>query len=175
LLAHAIGQTALASPTANSSKRLLPGSWAPAHVSWAIGNRAALVRIPGRGAGRHLEIRGGDAGMNPYLHLAGLLAAIADGVERDLPSPPEALVDVGHLTDEEALAGGFARLPGDLPAALDAFEADEVLRDAVGPVIAQHYVDVKRFEWATYLERAGLPAGSTEVSDWERATYFACL
>ena len=175
LLTHAIGQTALASPTANSFKRLLPGSWAPAHVSWAIGNRAALVRIPGRGNGRHLEIRGGDAGMNPYLHLAGLLAAIADGLERDLPLPPEARLDVGHLTDEEARAGGFARLPGDLPAALDAFEADDVLRDAVGPVIAQHYVDVKRFEWASYLERSGLPDGSTDVSDWERATYFACL
>lgn len=175
LLAHAAGQSALASPTANSFKRLLPGSWAPAHVSWAIGNRAALIRVPGRGAGRHLEVRGGDAGMNPYLHLAGLLAAIADGVERQLTVPPAADVDVGHLSDEEAAAGGFARLPADMPAALDAFEADEVLRDAVGPVIARHYVDVKRFEWDCYVERSGLPAGSTEVSDWERATYFACL
>jgi glutamine synthetase len=175
LLAHAAGQSALASPTPNSYKRLLPGSWAPAHVSWAIGNRAALIRVPGRGRGRHLEVRGGDAGMNPYLHLAGLLAAIADGVERRLPVPPAADLDVGHLTDEEAAAGGFARLPADLPGALDAFETDEVLRDAVGPTIARHYVDVKRFEWDCYVERSGLPGGSTEVSDWERATYFACL
>ncbi|HEY7700908.1 MAG TPA: hypothetical protein VIB02_01250, partial [Candidatus Limnocylindrales bacterium] len=36
LLAHALGQSALASPTPNSYKRLRPGSWAPAHVSWAI-------------------------------------------------------------------------------------------------------------------------------------------
>ena len=136
LLAHAAGQAALASPTPNSYKRLLPGSWAPAHVSWAIGNRAALIRVPGRGAGRHLEVRGGDAGMNPYLHLAGLLAAIADGIERQLPVPLAADLDVGHLSDEEAAAGGFARLPSDLPSALDAFEADGVLRDAVGPTIA---------------------------------------
>ena len=59
--------------------------------------------------------------------------------------------------------------------ALDAFEADDVLRPAVGPLIARHYVDVKRFEWDTYLERCGLPAGSTDVSDWERRTYFGCL
>jgi glutamine synthetase len=175
LLAHAMGQAALASPTPNSYKRLLPGSWAPAHVSWAIGNRAALVRVPGRGAGRHLEVRGGDAGMNPYLHLVGLLAAIADGVERQLPVPPEADLDVGHLTDEEATAGGFSRLPADLVSALDAFEADDVLRDAVGPTIARHYVDVKGFEWDCYVERSGLAAGSTDVSDWERATYFECL
>ena len=175
LLAHAIGQAALASPTTNSYKRLLPGSWAPAHVSWAIGNRAALIRVPGRGAGRHLEIRGGDAGMNPYLHLTGLLGAIADGVERQLPVPREARVDVGHLTDAEAEAAGFARLPRDLPGAIDAFEADDVLTAAVGPVIARHYAGVKRFEWDTYLERCGLPAGSTDVSDWERRTYFGCL
>ena len=175
LLAHAAGQSALASPTPNSYKRLLPGSWAPAHVSWAVGNRSALIRIPGRGAGRHLEIRGGDAAMNPYLHLAGLLASIGDGVERVLPLPPEARIDVGHLIDEGAAAAGYPRLPADLPAALDAFEADEVLRAAVGPVIARHYVDVKRFESESYLERAALRSDPTDVSDWERATYFACL
>ena len=113
--------------------------------------------------------------MNPYLHVAGLLAAVGDGVERELPLPAAADLDVGHLSDEEAATGGFARLPVDLPRALDAFEADDVLLDAVGPVIARHYVDVKRFEWDSYVERSGLPAGSTEVSDWERATYFACL
>jgi glutamine synthetase len=175
LLAHARGQSALSSPTPNSYKRLLPGSWAPAHVAWAVGNRSALVRVPGHGTGRHLEVRGGDAGMNPYLHLAGLLASIADGVSRDLAIPPEAQVDVGHLADAEAAAAGYGRLPADLPSALEAFEADEVLRAAVGPVIAQHYPDVKRFEWATYLERSGVAADSTEVSDWERRTYFECL
>jgi glutamine synthetase len=140
-----------------------------------MGNRSALVRVPGRGSGRHLEIRGGDAAMNPYLHLTGLLAAMAAGIEQDLPLPPEARVDVGHLTDEDAAAAGFPRLPADLAAALDAFEADEVLWAALGPVIASHYLDVKRFEWATYLERAGLPPSSTDVSEWERRTYFACL
>ena len=175
LLAHAQGQAALSSPTPNSYKRLLPGSWAPAHVAWAIGNRSALVRVPGRGAGRHLEVRGGDAAMNPYLHVAGLLASIADGIERDLPLPAEARVDVGHLTDDEAAAAGFERLPTTLAAALEAFWSDDTLRSAVGPVIAEHYVAVKRFEWSTYLERSGLDAASTEVSEWERRTYFECL
>ncbi len=175
LLAHAAGQAALAAPTPNSSKRLLPGSWAPAHVCWAIGNRSALVRVPGRSGGRHLEVRSGDAAMNPYIHLTGLLASIADGVQRDLPMPAEARVDVGHMSDADAAAAGFPRLPADLPAAVDAFEADEVLRGAVGPVIARHYVDVKRFEWDLYRERSGLAASSTDVSDWERRTYFECL
>ena len=50
-----------------------------------------------------------------------------------------------------------------------------MLRAAVGPIVARHYVDVKRFEQAIYLERSGLDAGSTDVSDWERDTYFGCL
>jgi glutamine synthetase len=140
-----------------------------------MGNRSALIRVPGRGEGRHLEVRAGDAAMNPYLHLAGLLASITDGVERALSMPPEARVDVGHLSDDDAATAGFQRLPGDLGTALDDFEADQVLREAVGPVIAVHYLDVKRFEWATYLERAGVAADSTDVSDWERRTYFGCL
>ena len=175
LLAHAMGQSALASPTPNSYKRLIPGSWAPAHVSWAVGNRAALVRVPGLGAGRHLEVRGGDAAMNPYFHLAGLLAAIADGVERDLELPAEARTDVGHMSDATAAGAGFPRLPSDLAAALAALVADDVLRAALGPVVAEHYVAVKRFEWGIYLDRSGLAPEATEVSDWERRTYFECL
>jgi glutamine synthetase len=113
--------------------------------------------------------------MNPYLHLAGLLGSIADGVSRDLAMRPEARLDVGHLSDDEAASAGFGRLPSNLPAALDAFETDDVLRDAVGPLIASHYIDVKRFEWTTYLDRSGLAADSIEVSEWERRTYFECL
>jgi glutamine synthetase len=175
LLAHAMGQSALAAPTPNSYKRLVPGSWAPAHVCWAVGNRSALVRVPGRGAGRHLEVRAGDAAMNPYLHLTGLLAAIAGGVEHDLALPPEAKTDVGHLTDAQATAAGFPRLPTDLTAALAALTSDAVLGEALGPVIAEHYVAVKRFEQGIYLDRSGQDATSGDVSDWERRTYFTCL
>lgn len=175
LLAHARAQAALAAPTPNSYKRLLPGSWAPAHVCWAIGNRSALVRVPGRGRGRHLEYRAGDGAMNPYLHVAGLLAAIRDGVERDLALPPEAKVDVGHLTDEDAAGRGFPRLPRRLDEALDAFAADDVLQAAIGPVVAAHYDSVKRFEWDLYLERSGLAPGDVDVSDWERRTWFEHL
>ena len=171
LLAHAAGQTALGAPTPNSFKRLLPGSWAPAHAIWAIGNRSALVRIPSPGAGRHLEYRSGDASANLYLHLAGLLAAITDGLATRAEPPAPVSVDVGHLADAEAAAMGAPRLPRRLDAALDALEADTVLRAAIGPIVVPHYLAVKRFEWATYLAESGLAADDVTVSAWERATY----
>ena len=72
----------------NSYNRLLPGSWAPAHICWGVGNRAALVRIPGMGDRRHIEFRSGDNAANPYLYLTALMAAGLDGIERlaELPN-----------------------------------------------------------------------------------------
>lgn len=171
LLAHAAGQAALGSPTPNSYKRLLPGSWAPAHVAWALGNRAALVRIPGRGASRHIEYRSGDASANQYLHVAGLLAAVADGLARETAPPPAVAADIGHWSDEEAAAHGVARLPPRLDAALEALERDEVLLAALGPVIPDHYLAAKRFELDSYLAESGADPDTTEVTDWERAAY----
>lgn len=175
LLAHAAGQVALGAPTVSSAKRLLPGSWAPAHAIWGIGNRAALVRVPSRGPGRHLEYRAGDMGANLYLHVTGLLAALDDGLERGSAPPAAVQHDVGHLTDAEAAAFGAPRLDARLDRALDALEADQVLCDALGPVIVAHYLPVKRFEWASYLDESGLEADDIAVSDWERATYLEVL
>jgi glutamine synthetase len=179
LLAHARGQAGVGSPTPNSFKRLLPGSWAPAHVAWGFGNRAALIRVPDAGAGRHLEYRSGDASANAYLLVAGLLAAVADGIERNLVPDPAVDRDIGHAPSASAGGGpehaGLERLPDRLDAALDALEADAVLNAALGPVISRHYLAVKRFEWDSYLAESGLAATDTAVSDWERATYLEAV
>lgn len=176
LLDHASGQAAIGSATPNSYKRLLPGSWAPAHVCWAFGNRAALVRVPSRGAGRRLEYRSGDASANPYLHLAGVLAAIVDGIRREAVAPPPVNDDIGHWTEEQVVQQGIARLPGSLEDALAALRQDAVLMEMLGPVISTHYPAVKDYEASAY--RAALTAsGQTDedVIDWERTTYLEPL
>ena len=175
LLFHAAGQTALAAPTPNSYKRLLPGSWAPAHICWGFGNRAALVRIPGWGTARRFEYRSGDASANPYLHLLGLLAAITDGIDRRLEPVGPVAIDVGQVDDATAAALGATRLPSSLKAALASLESDTVLLDALGPTIATHYLAVKCFELACYEAEAGVAPGSFHVSRWERATYLETL
>ena len=144
-------------------------------MSWAIGNRSALIRLPGRGPGDPGDPRRRRR-HEPLPASRGLLASIADGVEQQLlPPPPRPGSTSGtSLTPTPRLAGSRGS-PAICRPALDALEADEVLSAALGPVIARHYVDVKRFEWAAYLERAGLPADSTNVSEWERRTYFGCL
>lgn len=161
LLAHARGLSGLAAPTVNSYKRLLPGSWSPAHICYGGSNRAVLVRVPDSGT-KHVEFRAGDSTGNPYLTLIGLLAAGLDGIEKGLLLGQPTTDDIGHLSAAEASARGLELLPRSAPEALDALEADAVLMDALGPVIGAGFLRLRRSEVATY---------SLEVGDWERATY----
>ena len=162
LLAHARGLSGVGSPIVNSYKRLQPGSWAPAHVGWGIGNRAALVRVPGSGPRRHLEYRSGDNASNPFVYLTALLAAGLDGIERGLELPAPIDFDIGHMSDAQVRSRGIEFLPRSLPEALDAFESDPVLTEALGPVISTEHLKVKRSELSAY---------DLHVHPWERRTY----
>jgi glutamine synthetase len=161
LLKHARGLAGLTAPTVNSYKRLLPGSWAPSHVCYGGSNRAALVRIPDAGT-RHLEFRGGDGTGNPYLSLVGIMAAALDGIEEGRPATDPITDGLAGLTPADFAARGLVELPRSAPEALDALEADQVLMDALGPIIGPGFLRVRRSEAATY---------ALEVGDWERAAY----
>ena len=166
LLNHARGLTGVGSPIVNSYKRLQPGSWAPVHVCWGVGNRAALVRIPGLGRRRHVEYRSGDNAVNPFMYLTALLAAGLEGIEHHSELPAPADVDVGHLTMDEARARGLEFLPSSLVEALRALEADSVLTEALGPVITTEFLKVKRSELGAY---------DLHVHPWERRMYLEAL
>jgi glutamine synthetase len=163
LLAHAPGLTGIGAPTVNSYKRLLPGSWAPAHIAWGVGSRAALVRIPDAHKRSRVEYRAGDCTSNPFMYLTALLAAGMDGIERQTdPGAPISHADIGHFSADELAQHGVRYLPRTLPEALAAFEADSVLTAALSPVIAPEFVKVKRMELAAYEQ---------VVHAWERKMY----
>ena len=52
--AHSLTATGCAS--INSYKRIVPGSWSPAHICWGNENRSTLVRIPGKGNKRVMDL-----------------------------------------------------------------------------------------------------------------------
>jgi glutamine synthetase len=161
VLAHARALCGIGAPTVNSYKRLQPASWAPAHVAYAGGNRAALVRVPGRSR-RRIEFRAGDHTANPYLLLAALIAAGIDGLDRGLDPGAPASGDLGHLSVAALASQGVTLLPRGAGEALDAVEADEVVMAALGPVCGPEFLRIKRLELARY-ER--------HVSQWERDVY----
>src|SRR5260370_40095105 len=81
------------------------------------------VRYSGR-----LEYRSVDSAVNPYLSFAAMIKAMEDGIRRNLdPGPPE------DRNIYDAIAGGknVKRVPMTLGAAIEALEADPVIRAAL--------------------------------------------
>ncbi len=159
LLAHAPALTALLAPTVNAYRRLRPDALAPTHANWGWDNRTTFVRVPPeRGAGTRVEVRAGDGAANPYLAIAAVLAAGADGIRRSLAPPPPVAGDAYRAAAD--VIG--TSLPRTLDEALDALEADAVIRAALGPEIVATFLAVKRSESDRH---------QAWVSDWDVAEY----
>src|SRR5206468_10567299 len=96
---------------------------------------------------------GADA--NPYLALAAIAAAAADGMARGLEPPAPIEGDAYALTDRP-------ELPGSLDESLRAFEADDVFRKALGEPFSDYYATTRARELKAWRET---------VTDWERERY----
>jgi glutamine synthetase len=155
VLDHLPGLCGLTAPSFNSYHRIVPQFWAGAFTCWGHDNREAPLRLPSlfRGseeASTNVELKAADATSNPYLAVGGLIAAGLDGLERGLEPPEPVEVDPATLSEDEREALGVHPLPSTQGEALDALEADAVLTGALGPVLAQSYLAVRRSEWETY-------------------------
>jgi len=166
VLENANALTALTNPTVNAFKRLGPDTLAPFRANWGYDNRSCMVRIPPeRGEGTRLEVRVGDGAANPYLVIAGVLAAALDGIKRTLECPEDA---VGMAYDNESAP----ELPATLGAALDALEANAHLHDQMSKELVEVFLVMKRDEVARY-EAAVKDPSTRDVTQWEIDEYFA--
>jgi glutamine synthetase len=168
VLMHSPALCALAAPTVNSYKRLVVGeslsgtSWAPATIAHGPNNRTTTLRtLPGR-----FEWRLPDASANPYLATAGLIAAGLDGIDRGLDPGPDCTEDLFQLSLADVRERGIALLPQSLEQALDALEADAVVKGALGVTLAAEFIRLKRAEWLAYARH---------VSGWELQRYAAAF
>jgi glutamine synthetase len=157
LLEHAPALVALTAPTVESYNRLAPGMWASAYTCWGHDNREAMVRVPSVDADNpeattRVEFKPADNTTNPYLAQLGLLAAGIDGMERELDPGEPLNQDPSGVDDADLEARGIERLPESLSEALDAFEADDVLADALGEALHGSFLEVKRSEWTQSTE-----------------------
>jgi glutamine synthetase len=171
ILAHLPALLALTAASPVSSFRLVPHHWSAAFAAFGEHNREAAVRIApivkvgGRDAAAqyNLEFRAADATASPYLVLGALLRAGLEGV-RNGEAPPEPLrVDPGDLTEEELTRRGIRRLPSSLEEALDALEADAIVRSWFSDDLWNCYLSLKRTE----LDLV------SELTELERCTRYA--
>ncbi|MTV50505.1 type I glutamate--ammonia ligase [Heliobacillus mobilis] len=151
LLKHVRSFAAVTNPLVNSYKRLVPGYEAPCYVAWSCRNRSPLIRIPAkRGASTRVELRSPDPSCNPYLSLAVCLKAGLDGIKNQITPPPSVDENIYHMDAARRAEVGISSLPSNLSEAVDELEKNEVIKAALGPHVAERFIDAKRDEWDSF-------------------------
>lgn len=154
-LAHMRDLAMLYAPNINSYKRYQPGTFAPTAIKWGRDNRTCSYRLVGQGPGLRIENRvpGGD--VNPYLAVAGMIAAGIDGIERNLELEPP--------LQGNAYALDTNRVPTTLAEARELFVNSDFVRSAFGEGVQKHYGHMAAVEIDAY---------NRAVTDWERFRSF---
>ncbi|MFZ3069821.1 MAG: glutamine synthetase family protein [Anaerolineaceae bacterium] len=170
-LKHARSFSAVVAPSVNSYKRLVPGYEAPVYIGWAQVNRSALIRIPkvfsGNRNGVRIELRCPDPSANPYLAFNVMLVAGLDGIDQGMGCPDSLNnVNVYELTESERNAMGIEMLPGSLLEAVNEFEGDQLLKNALGESLSDKFITARLAEWEDYR---------IHVSDWEVKRYLETI
>jgi glutamine synthetase len=164
IIAHAKGFCFLTNPTVNSYKRIVPGYEAPCYISWSDSNRSTMIRIPAaRGMATRTEVRSVDVSANPYLAISAILAAGMDGVKKNCPHTEAIYDNLYVMNQKERDEKGIESLPGNLYDAMQGFLKDDVIKNAVGPIVTEKLVDSKKNEWDSFR---------CAVTDWEIKNYF---
>ena len=148
----------LFAPQINSYKRYVEGSFAPTAARWGRDNRTCAFRLVGHGPSLRLENRvpGGD--VNPYLAVAGMVAAGLDGINQQLPLE-EPFAGNAYTSDSQ-------RVPTSMRDALALWEGSSWVNETFGTEVQEHYANMARVELAAF--------GAT-VTDWERYRGFERL
>lgn len=152
LLTHASEMTYFLAPNINSYKRFVAGTFAPTKAIWSPDNRTAGYRLCAeKTKGIRVECRVGGSDLNPHLAFAALLAAGIAGIENELELEP--------AFEGDAYAGkGVREIPATLRAAADTLNGSDMLRNAMGEDVIDHYVRAAHWEQEVF---------DTRVTDWE--------
>jgi len=143
--------TLLYAPNVNSYKRYQAGSFAPTAVRWGVDNRTCALRLVGHGRTLRVENRVPGADVNPYMAIAGMVAAAVHGITAEL-----GLEEPCHGNAYEDRTA--PRVPGTLRDALALWEGSELARAAFGGEVVAHYANNARVELAAF---------DAAVTDWE--------
>ncbi|SMC43208.1 glutamine synthetase family protein [Primorskyibacter flagellatus] len=156
LLKYAPDYTYFLAPYINSYKRFMKGTFAPTRIIWSVDNRTAGFRLCGDGSKAiRIECRIGGSDLNPYLAMAGMLAAGIAGIEEGLDLQPPARGDVYQ--------GETAMIPDTLPAARAALGGSVLMRRVFGDAVVDHYCRAAEVEIEEFAR---------VVTDWEIARGF---
>jgi glutamine synthetase len=151
----------LFAPTVNSYKRLVEGAWAPTTLTWGIDNRTVAVRIlAGSSRSCRLETRVPGSDVNPYLAMAGCLAAGMYGIKNKLKLKQAATTGNGYRDYSNGV------LPATLIDATLQMKNSKIPRELFGDSFVDHFTQTREWEWKQHLK---------SVTDWEYRRYFEII
>jgi glutamine synthetase len=129
-------------PHANSWRRFVAQSYAPIAPTWGVNNRSVALRVPaGDVKNRRIEHRPAGVDTNPYLVATTVLAGITKGLDEKLDPGPET---TGNGYEN---APKLADAPGDWRTAIEAAEASEFLKEALGSDLHHTFTAIKHAEY----------------------------
>lgn len=163
ILHHARSMQLLGIPTPNGYRRVVANTFCPTHVHWGADNRTVMARLTMHsGNANRVEFRCAGADANPYLAIAGVLAAGVDGITAKRELEP---IAVG---DKYADPGSSPALPASMAEAIEAYEGSAISA-LLGPAFSANFLAMARNEQA--IAAGPLAASPDEVSSWEFARY----
>lgn len=160
---------AVGAPSVASYLRLIPAHWAGAFACWGLENREAALRlvtgpVGNRNSSANLEVKCLDASANPYLVVAGLLAAGLAGLAERAGLPEPVTIDPATVSPQERAAAGINPLPT-LAEAVAAFEQEPALRTAFGTELATTIAELRRYELELFAESS--PEEIAALTRWK--------
>jgi glutamine synthetase len=166
LLAHCNEFFVLTNQWVNSYKRLHKDFESPTRVTWSNTSHNALVRVPrcrpDKPNAMRIELQNPDPACNPYLAFSGILAAGLKGIDEKykLGDPVE------DLDGKDMVGPDVPFLPAHLQEALAHFEASPLMKETLGEITFQRFVDNKRLELDRY---------NRYITDYEIQEYLPIL
>lgn len=151
----------LFAPNINSYKRLVEGAWAPTTLTWGLDNRTVALRIlSGSSKSCRLETRVPGSDVNPYLAMAGCLAAGLHGIKNKLKLKQPATIGNGYRDNSNGV------LPSTLIEATQQMKSSKIATELFGSAFVEHFTKTREWEWRQHLKA---------VTDWEYKRYFEII
>lgn len=138
IFAHIKEMTLFLNPTEESYLRL-GRMKAPGYITWSPENRSQLIRIPAADNSdrKRIELRSPDAGANPYIAYALLIAAGLEGIENEM-EPPDA-VNLDLFGAPENVTDRLDKIPGSIEEAREAAAGSDFIKKILPVGILESY------------------------------------
>ncbi len=147
IMKHCKALCAIANPTTNSYKRLVPGFEAPINLAYSSRNRSAAIRLPmysGSPKAKRIEFRTPDPSCNGYMAFSAMTMAMIDGITKKIDPGDPMDKNIYDLPPEEL--SEIESAPASLEEALAALEADHdflLKGDVFTEDVIEYWIDYK--------------------------------